>query len=375
MSEGYNIPPGYNGPINPNPKDGEAGVIIYGYVPSNALAAVALITFGLVVFNHTSHLVRHKSTRVFSSLMVFGCLCEIVGYASRLVSHYHPFVVNYFIIQYFFIVVAPVFFAAAFYLALGLGLRRLDHRGSTLLRFNPKILIIVMIVSDTVTTIIQIAGAALIGVAESSRFSNGSAKITSDQANDILLAGLALQTASFLAFLVLLAMCIWRSARTFTAAHLPKQFSILLFLSSLLVFLRTTFRLAETAQGVFGPASTSEALFGTLEYLPVILAVAIYAAVPLETQLPIDVDDDRYESSMDERQATKEARTIDLRGGDADGDASESSPSRSRSNGGLRESDEDEGVVSDASPSTVVERGGDGYSDPEKAVAGSGRFV
>ncbi|BGP40639.1 hypothetical protein JCM10450v2_004634 [Rhodotorula kratochvilovae] len=369
MSEGYNVPPGYNGPINPNPKDGEAGVIIYGYVPSNALAAVALITFGLVVFNHTSHLVRHKSTRVFSSLMVFGCLCEIVGYASRLVSHYHPFVVNYFIIQYFFIVVSPVFFQAAFYVALGMGLRRLDHRGSTLLRFNPKILIVAMIVADVVTTIIQIAGAALIGVAESSRFSNGSAKITSDQANDILLAGLAMQTASFFAFLVLLGMCIWRSARTFTAAHLPKKFSLLLFISSLLVFLRTTFRLAETAQGVFGPASTSEALFGTLEYLPVILAVAIYAAVPLENQLPIDVDDERYESSLNERQATKEARTIDLRGNGEDADASESS--RSRSNGGMRESDEDEGGVRDS----VAGGGMNGHRYVEKTVADNGRFV
>lgn len=281
---------------------------------------------------------------------------------------------------------------------------------------QPKILIAAMIVSDVVTTIIQVVGAALIGVAESARFGNGSASITSSQANDILLAGLAMQTASFLAFLILLGLCIWRSHRTFTAAHLPKQFSLLLFLASLLVFLRTTFRLAETAQGVFGFASTHEALFGTLEYLPVILAVGIYAAIPLEHQLPINVDDDRYESSTDGRslsmrQTTKEARTIDLRGGDADADGdgdgrggrgvgdeeaglssgnssrsrkdldegrdrlSSSSPNsgtsdssgtaRSRTHAaartrsaadGLREGDEDEGLVSDESPTTVVER-------------------
>ncbi|GAA5851092.1 hypothetical protein JCM9279_000318 [Rhodotorula babjevae] len=401
---------GYRGPINPNPGDGESSVIIYGYVPSRALATIALVSFGLVALNYLSILARFKQSRAFNGLMVFGCVCEIVGYAARLFSHYHPYVVVYFIIQYFFIVVSPVFFQAAFYLALGLGLRRLDHRGSTLLRFEPKILIAVMIVSDVVTTIIQVVGAALIGVAESARFGNGSSRITSDQANDILLAGLATQTASFLAFLVLLALCIWRSARTFTAAHLPKQFSLLLFLASLLVFLRTTFRLAETAQGVFGYASSHEALFGTLEYLPVILAVSIYAAIPLEHQLPIDVDDERYESSMDDRsldmrQTTKEARTIDLRNGagadadaDQDGYAGEadqrsmrdgkrggysargeddgavSSPSgsdssrtrtRTRSRDEVEQRDEDEGVVSDESPRTAVERGSGSGSDAE----------
>lgn len=269
-----------------------------------------------------------------------------------------------------------------------------------------------MIVSDVVTTIIQVVGAALIGVAESARFGNGSSRITSDQANDILLAGLATQTASFLAFLILLGLCIWRSARTFTAAHLPKQFSLLLFLASLLVFLRTTFRLAETAQGVFGYASSHEALFGTLEYLPVILAVSIYAAIPLEHQLPIDVDDERYESSVDDRsldmrQTTKEARTIDLRGPGAGGDDEDrdgyageaerprdgkrggyaaredddgglSSPSgsgsgtdssrtrtRTRSRDEVEQRDEDEGVVSDESPRTAVERGTGSGSDAE----------
>lgn len=45
-------------------------------------------------------------------LSVVVCLqiMEIVGYSCRLVSHYHPFVVDYFVVQYFFIVCSPVFF-------------------------------------------------------------------------------------------------------------------------------------------------------------------------------------------------------------------------------------------------------------------------
>lgn len=40
-------------------------------------------------------------------------IMEIVGYSCRLVSHYHPFVVNYFVVQYFFVVVSPVFFVCS----------------------------------------------------------------------------------------------------------------------------------------------------------------------------------------------------------------------------------------------------------------------
>lgn len=323
-STSYSFPAGVPQNPNQNPPYSESAVAIYGYIPSRALATIALITFGLSLLNHVVHMIRLRGTRTFQGLFVFGCACEIVGYANRLFAHYHPFVINYYIVQYFFIVVSPVFFQGAFYTALGIALRRLDHHGSTLLRFEPRILVAAMIISDVVTTIIQVVGAALIGVAEAARYSESrTSSLSSGQANDILLAGLAIQTASFLAFLILLAMCIYRSHTTFTAAHLPRQFSTTLFIASLLVFLRTTFRLAETGQGVFGYASRTEALFGCLEYLPVILAVAIFAAVPLYDLLPYDYDDEksfRSETrSLSMRAPTKENRTLDLRGTDTRG--------------------------------------------------------
>lgn len=99
----------------------------------------------------------------------------------------------FFIVQYFFIVCAPLFLQAALYIAFAKALRRLDHYGSTLLGFSPKLLTKILIVADVVTTIIQVAGAALIGVAESARFSNSTSRLSSESANNILLAGLAIQ--------------------------------------------------------------------------------------------------------------------------------------------------------------------------------------
>ena len=55
------------------------------------------------------------------------------------------------------------------------------------------------------------------------------------------------------------------------------QFILALAIASLLIYLRTLFRLAETAEGLFGSISTNEVLFGTLEFAPVVLAVWILA--------------------------------------------------------------------------------------------------
>jgi hypothetical protein len=272
MSSSYTFPAGVPvNPVRPIP-DGEAPISIFGYIPNRAFAIVALVTFCVAVLGHTYYLARIRGTRTFQALMAFGALCEVVGYAARLSASKNAFIVVKFVVQYFFIVVAPVFFQAAFYIALADALRLLEGGGRTLLGFNPKILVAVMITADVVTTIVQICGAALIGVAESSTYRDGkSSTVTSDQANDILLAGLSLQvsrvpyvcphcitadsipepsqTASFLAFLILLAVCISRSRKTSIAARLPGRFTAILFLASLLVFLRTTFRLAETAEG------------------------------------------------------------------------------------------------------------------------------
>ncbi|GAA5827368.1 hypothetical protein JCM11251_003783 [Rhodosporidiobolus azoricus] len=279
---------GYTGPVNYNPADDEAAISIYGYTPSNVLAIVALVTFGITFLINLTWLVKYRTTRTFYGLFLFGSACEMVGYGCRLRSHSNPFIVMFFVIAYFFIIVSPVFYQAGLYLAFAQSLRRLNpHDSKALLRFEPRILIWVMIVADVVTTIIQVVGAALIGVAESARFDNRSTSLTSAQANDILLAGLSIQTFTFLAFITILVLCIVRSSRTSsTTAHLPKLFSLLLLFSALLLLLRTTFRLAETAEGVFGPAASNETLFGTLEFMPVILAVSLWAIMPLEKTLP-----------------------------------------------------------------------------------------
>ncbi|ORY89820.1 RTA1 like protein-domain-containing protein [Leucosporidium creatinivorum] len=304
--------PGYNGPINENPGDGEAPIVIYGYIPSRALGCVGAIIFALAFVTHFALFLRLRGTRVFQALLALGCVMEVVGYCMRIMSHFHPYKVVYYVVQYFLIVVAPVFFSAAFYLALSLAIRRLSYGyGHALLSFSPRIFVSIFIGADVVTTIIQITGAALIGVSESSSVRGRSPpKVTTKQANDILLAGLSVQSASFLAFLIILSVVTFRANQT-RPATLPRKLTFLLIFTSLLVFLRTVFRLAETAQGVFGFASSNEILFALLEFLPVAVAVALWGAMSLDSILPPKAADHEVEKW--------EGRTLSMTGSNVGG--------------------------------------------------------
>lgn len=73
----------------------------------------------------------------------------------------------------------------------------------------------------------------------------------------------------------MLAIC--NGPRLSTTFRKTRGFIGALEVSSLLVFLRTLFRLAETSQGVSGYLSSHEALFGALEFALMVLAMAILA--------------------------------------------------------------------------------------------------
>lgn len=265
MSRGY-VDPNFPNPNGPQ----DATIVIYGYTPSLALAVVGAVSFALLTCIHTGQTLRAKSW--YFCILVLGAAMEVVGYIFRaLSSRKDPYNVIYFVVQYFFIVCAPVFLSAAIYVVLS---RFIQLAGRSFAPLPPRVIITVFVILDVVTTGIQVAGAALIGSAESDHKD-------SSTANNILLAGLAIQVFSFAVFLALLCVTVSRVAQHKDCMAWAKSRSaicvlVALVVTSLLVELRTVFRLIETAQGVFGYLSTHEAYFGCLEYLPIILAVGTW---------------------------------------------------------------------------------------------------
>ncbi|KAI9682299.1 MAG: hypothetical protein M1817_000353 [Caeruleum heppii] len=250
---------GYVDPNIPNPNgEGDAPIIIYGYTPSLVLAVLGIVLFALSSLLHAYQVFRYR-TWWFSAVAV-GCLGEIVGYVFRLRSTKNPYAVISFVVQYFFLVVMPCLLAASVYAILGKLIRRLGRQYSVL---GPRPVIWIFVAFDLVCTAVQVVGAAKIGVAQSNRQDPTTA-------NNILLVGLAVQVFSFTCFLALYLAFLVR-ARKVIGALWP--FILSLTVAILLLFLRTCFRCAETAQGLGGYLSSREVFFGCLEFAPVVVAV------------------------------------------------------------------------------------------------------
>lgn len=190
---------------------------------------------------------------------------EIVGYIFRILSSQQdPYSVPWFVVQYFFIVVAPVFFSAAIYAIASVLINTYGREYSPI---PPKVVLGVFITCDVVATVVQIAGAALIGVA----YSNRKDPTTP---NNILLAGLAFQVFSFAVFLFVLTWILFKARQS--PVKVSHSFLAALVVATLAVYLRTCFRLAETAEGLMQFLSTHEVFFGCLEFVPIVVAVYLF---------------------------------------------------------------------------------------------------
>lgn len=232
------------------------------YVPSLAVGLLGVILFVVALGVHLFYLLRYRTW--YFSTVVIGLVMEIIGYLFRiLASKKNPYAVSYFVAQYFCIVVAPVFFSAAIYTIISVMINSVGRKYAPL---SPKLLLWIFIVCDVVATAVQITGAALVG------------KAYSDQkdpttANNILLAGLAFQVFSFAVFILCFALFTLKARRALDRDL--KVFSVAILVASLAVYLRTIFRLAETAEGLLEYLSTHEVFFGCLEFLPIVVAVYV----------------------------------------------------------------------------------------------------
>ncbi|KAI8658750.1 GH18 domain-containing protein [Fusarium keratoplasticum] len=259
---------GYVDPNFPNPNgEWDTPVIIYGYTPAFSLAVFAAVWFAVFLVVHLVQTIRFRSWYFIT--FPIGLLFEIVGYIARSLSAKDdPYHLLYFILNYFFIVTAPVFLAAGVYTILSALIPRLGRRYSFL---PPKAILWFFITSDVIATVVQITGAALIGVRQSNRDDP-------TDANNILLGGLAYQVFSLGVFVILTASFLFRSRQEIrTRGRTLTSFCAAFAVATILIYLRTCFRLAETAEGLGGHLYSNEIYFACLEFAPVALAVLLFA--------------------------------------------------------------------------------------------------
>ncbi|OOO06870.1 RTA-like protein [Aspergillus oryzae] len=172
---------------------------LYGYQPSLAAGVFFSILFTILMILHVVHCIRRKTW--WCMVFAIGCLVEVLGWAARTWSAKCPYTKSAFLMQLATLVIAPTFFSAGIYLLLGYIIRIFGRKSSY---FRSDCYFWFFTVCDLISLVVQAVGGALASAALSAHrdMSNGT---------HIMIAGIAFQMASTLAFATCMVDCVLRT--------------------------------------------------------------------------------------------------------------------------------------------------------------------
>ncbi|KAL4864692.1 hypothetical protein BDV12DRAFT_188718 [Aspergillus spectabilis] len=242
----------------------------YYYNPSMAAAVIFIILFGALSVLHTYHLFR---TRTWSFIpLVLGGYFEVIGYIGRAISSSESphWALGPYIMQSVLLLVAPALYAASIYMYLCRVIVLV--RGEKFLLIRVNWMTKIFIAGDVLSFLMQASGAGII------------AKGELRTGEDIIVGGLFVQIF-FFGFFVL---CEIAFQRQFTnnltargaASLIPwKKHLWALYGSSILILVRSTFRVIEYLQGYYGSLLQTEIYIYVFDAVLMWLVLVIFVAV------------------------------------------------------------------------------------------------
>ncbi|KAH8686093.1 RTA1 like protein [Tricladium varicosporioides] len=218
------------------------GYYLWKYIPSAPAAGIFAALFVIATIALGWRMYTTKTW--FCTAFVLGCFFEFVGYCARASAHNKTGKLMPFIIQNMFILVAPALFAASIYMTLGRIIRSVNAEKYSLIRVNWLTKLFVL--GDVMSFMIQGGSAGLMINSN-----------TASAGEKMVVAGLLIQVIMFGLFVVvaLLFQSRMRSNPTPASYHseIPwKQSLHMLYLVSLLIMIRSIFRVVEFVMGYDG---------------------------------------------------------------------------------------------------------------------------
>ncbi|EXJ88142.1 hypothetical protein A1O1_05070 [Capronia coronata CBS 617.96] len=223
------------------PLDGYDNVYLWKYLPSVPPGITFLVLFTAATIPYSWRMVRTRSW--FCIPFAFGGICQIIGYATRIYSHYFTNQLAPYAIQSSFILLAPVFYAATIYMMLGRLIRSVHGERFSVVR--PKWMTVVFVTGDFLSLNIQGDGAGLTVKQK-----------TKQMGEDIVIAGLLLQVFVFGFFVVAAVVFHLRMRRhttkdsTLTSPVPWGQVLMVLYACSGLIMVRSIYRIVEYVMGM-----------------------------------------------------------------------------------------------------------------------------
>ncbi|KAI0897118.1 RTA1-domain-containing protein [Annulohypoxylon nitens] len=247
-----------------------AGFKFYHYDPSLAAAVIFALVFGVATLRHIQLLCQNKTWYFIPFVIGF----EAGGYGARAVSAKQTpdWTLMPYIIQSMLTLLGPTFFAASIYMILGRLIRFLGADSYSMIR--TRWLTKFFLLGDILSFFSQGGGGGILASAKT--------ESSQDLGNKIILLGLAIQVIFFGFFIVVTVVFHVRIAKGPTTKSIstlaPWQGLLwVLYITSILILVRSLFRMVEYAQGNDGALLQKEAYSYILDALLMAIVTACFA--------------------------------------------------------------------------------------------------
>ncbi|KAL4977916.1 RTA1 like protein [Aspergillus desertorum] len=248
---------------------------LYRYTPSRAAAALFVALFSLTTLYHVSQLWRRRAWYFIA--FVVGGLFQIIGYICRIVAHDAKENIPIYSIQTILILLAPPLYAASIYMVLGRLIRFLHAEKLSLVsvRWMTKI----FVTGDVIAFVMQAAGGGIMATGTIENYRLG---------EHITVGGLAVQLVFFSVFMATCGIFHHRIRQKPThkvaalSARLREQkrrgwgtVLVGLYAASVLILVRSVFRLVEYVQGNDGYLISHEVFMYVFDAALMLLAMVV----------------------------------------------------------------------------------------------------
>ncbi|RDW64888.1 RTA-like protein [Coleophoma cylindrospora] len=241
--------------------------VFYRYTPSIPAAIIFIILFLASTGMHMFQAYR-KRTFYFIPLIIGGFF-EWIGYVGRAMGHSNPWNLGPYIMQELLTLLAPALFAASIYMVLGRMITFVD--GEHLAPIRVSRLTKIFVAGDVFSFLVQSSGGGLMASAGSM-----------NMGKNLVVAGLCIQIIFFGLFVfssLLFHVRINRNPTVASEAVAWKKYIYALYASSVLILIRSIFRVALFADGNDSVLARNEAFVYIFDALFMLAVLVIFNVV------------------------------------------------------------------------------------------------
>ncbi|OJI91498.1 hypothetical protein ASPTUDRAFT_38524 [Aspergillus tubingensis CBS 134.48] len=244
---------------------------LYDYEPSVGAAIISAGLFAATSLVHLFQLIRRR-TWCFVPFVIGGFF-ETFGYIARYFSARETpdWTVKPYVGQELLLLLAPALFSASIYMILGRIIRLLDGDSHSLIR--PSWLTKIFVTGDVLSFFIQSGGGGMMASAKTpSKISLG---------NNIIVVGLIIQLVFFGFFIIVTVVFHRRMAASPTEVSLTftppwHTYMRILYTASVLIMVRSIYRVVEYVQGSEGVLKQSEMFLYIFDALLMFLCCVLF---------------------------------------------------------------------------------------------------